>query len=104
MRRSRRRPGPPFRPLSPSPCVPARRSSRSHHILSGKEEGRRSSCDNSCVDSAELAINGGPKVRKRPYPPWPAPGAEDAEAVTEVLRSGKLTQLTGGAVAACAAA
>ena len=52
------------------------------------------------MDSEELAINGGPKVRERPYPPWPAPGVDDVEAVTEVLSSGKLTQLTGGAVAA----
>jgi len=50
--------------------------------------------------SEELAINGGPKVRTRPYPPWPVLGNEDVEAVAEVLRSGKLTQLTGDAVAA----
>lgn len=48
----------------------------------------------------QLAIDGGPKVRERPYPPWPVLGEEDVEAVAEVLRSGKLTQLTGGAVAA----
>jgi perosamine synthetase len=47
-----------------------------------------------------LAINSGPKVRERPYPPWPALGADDVEAAAGVLRSGKLTQLTGGAVAA----
>jgi perosamine synthetase len=52
------------------------------------------------VDSAELAINGGPKVRERPYPPWPVLGDDDVAAVNEVVRSGKLTQLTGGAVAA----
>ncbi len=50
--------------------------------------------------SEELAINGGPKVRERPFPPWPVLGEDDVEAVAEVLRSGKLTQLTGGAVAA----
>ncbi len=50
--------------------------------------------------SEQLAINGGPKVRDRPYPPWPVLGDEDVEAVADVLRSGKLTQLTGGAVAA----
>ncbi len=50
--------------------------------------------------SEELAINGGPKVRERPYPPWPVLGDEDVEAVAEVLRSGRLTQLTSGAVAA----
>src|SRR3990172_1025575 len=48
----------------------------------------------------QLAIDGGPKVRERPYPPWPVLGDEDVEAVAEVLRSGRLTQLTGGAVAA----
>jgi perosamine synthetase len=50
--------------------------------------------------SAELAIKGGPKVRERPYPPWPVLGDEDVEAVGDALRSGKLTQLTGGVVAA----
>jgi len=50
--------------------------------------------------SAGLAINGGPKVRDRPFPRWPVLGDEDVEAVAEVLRSGRLTQLTGGAVAA----
>ncbi len=47
-----------------------------------------------------LALNGGPKVRKGPFPPWPVLGDEDVAAVAEVLRSGRLTQLTGGAVAA----
>jgi len=50
--------------------------------------------------SEELAINGGPKVRERPFPPWPVLGEDDIEAVADVLRSGKLTQLTGGTVAA----
>lgn len=57
-------------------------------------------CDNSRVAKQELAINGGPKVRERPYPPWPTLGDDDFAAVAEVLRSGKLTQLTGGHVAA----
>src|SRR3990172_2473515 len=47
-----------------------------------------------------LAIDGGPKVRTRPFPPWPALGDEDVSAVADVLRSGALTQLSGGAVAA----
>jgi len=47
-----------------------------------------------------LAIDGGPKVRAKPFPPWPALGDEDVSAVAEALRSGGLTQLTGGAVAA----
>ncbi|HET9477329.1 MAG TPA: DegT/DnrJ/EryC1/StrS family aminotransferase, partial [Dehalococcoidia bacterium] len=50
--------------------------------------------------SEYLAIDGGPKARERPYPPWPVLGDEDVEAVAEVLRSGRLTQLTGDAVAA----
>ncbi len=48
----------------------------------------------------ELAINGGPQVRQKPYPPWPALGDDDIAAVAEVLRAGRLTQLSGGAVAA----
>ena len=48
----------------------------------------------------QLAIDGGPKVRDKPYPPWPVLDEEDIAAVAEVLRSGRLTQLTGGAVAA----
>ncbi len=48
----------------------------------------------------ELAIHGGPKVRNRPYPPWPVLGDDDLAAVADVLRSGHLTQLTGGTVAA----
>jgi perosamine synthetase len=50
--------------------------------------------------SGELAINGGPKVREHPYPPWPVLGDDDIAAVAEVLRSGRLTQLTGDAVVA----
>src|SRR3990170_9098576 len=50
--------------------------------------------------SKELAIGGGPKVRETPYPPWPALGDDDVAAVADVLRSGHLTQLTGGAVGA----
>ncbi len=48
----------------------------------------------------KLAIDGGPKVREAPFPPWPALGDEDVAVVADVLRSGRLTQLTGGAVAA----
>lgn len=46
-----------------------------------------------------LAINGGPKVRNEPFPPWPVMGDDDAAAVADALRSGHLTQLTGGHVA-----
>jgi len=56
------------------------------------------------VDSAKLAIEGGPKVREEPFPPWPVLGDEDTAAVAGVLRSGRLTQLTGDAVAAFEAA
>ena len=47
-----------------------------------------------------LAIRGGPKVRDKPYPPWPVLGDDDIAAAAGILRSGRLTQLTGGAVAA----
>jgi len=50
--------------------------------------------------SEQLAINGGPRVRDRPYPPWPVLSDQDVEAVAEVMQSGRLTQLTGEAVAA----
>ena len=51
-----------------------------------------------------LAIHGGPKVRQRPFPPWPALGEDDVAAVADVLRSARLTQLTGDAVSAFEAA
>ncbi len=52
------------------------------------------------MSAEKLAIEGGPKVREAPFPPWPALGDEDIAAVADVLRSGRLTQLTGGSVAA----
>jgi perosamine synthetase len=52
------------------------------------------------MNDGQLAIEGGPRVRERPYPPWPALSEADVAAVAEVMRSGGLTQLTGGAVAA----
>ena len=39
-------------------------------------------------------------MRDRPFPPWPLLSDDDIAAVADVLRSGRLTQLTGGAVAA----
>jgi perosamine synthetase len=48
----------------------------------------------------ELALDGGQPVRATPLPPWPVLGEEDIAAVAEALRSGRLTQLTGGTVAA----
>ena len=44
--------------------------------------------------TSPLAIDGGTPVRTAPLP-WPAPGAEEIAAVTEVLRSGKLNYWTG---------
>jgi len=38
--------------------------------------------------SAALAINGGPKVRERPFPAWPVWDQADEEALLQVLRSG----------------
>jgi perosamine synthetase len=49
--------------------------------------------------SEKLAIDGGPKTRSEPFPPWPALGEDDVAAVAEALRSGGLTQLTAGKVA-----
>ncbi|RPI32707.1 MAG: DegT/DnrJ/EryC1/StrS family aminotransferase, partial [Chloroflexota bacterium] len=38
---------------------------------------------------SELAILGGPKTRKEPYPVWPVWDERELEAVTEVIRSGR---------------
>jgi perosamine synthetase len=46
----------------------------------------------------KLAIDGGPKTRREPFPRWPLLGPEDIAAVAEVLDSGKLTQLSGRSV------
>jgi dTDP-4-amino-4,6-dideoxygalactose transaminase len=43
----------------------------------------------------ELAINGGPKVRTRPFPAYRTIGREEEEAVIEVLRSGVLSRFLG---------
>ncbi|MDO8963143.1 MAG: DegT/DnrJ/EryC1/StrS family aminotransferase [Coriobacteriia bacterium] len=43
-----------------------------------------------------LAIDGGRPVRTTPLPPWPAPGDAEVEAVTAVLRSGRINYWTGG--------
>ncbi len=50
------------------------------------------------MSASDLAIDGGPKTRNDPFPPWPVLGPDDAMAASEVLRSGQLTQLTGGYV------
>ncbi|HEY5638891.1 MAG TPA: DegT/DnrJ/EryC1/StrS family aminotransferase [Dehalococcoidia bacterium] len=50
------------------------------------------------MSASDLAIDGGPKTRSDPFPSWPVLGPKDAMAASEVLRSGQLTQLTGGFV------
>lgn len=50
------------------------------------------------MSTSQLAINGGPKTRENPFPPWPVLGYNDGAAAAEALRSGHLTQLTGGYV------
>jgi len=40
---------------------------------------------------AKLALSGGEKIRKTPFPPHPMIGEEEKQAVTEVLESGKLS-------------
>jgi len=43
----------------------------------------------------KLAVDGGPRTRTEPFPPWPVFDWDDGAAVAETLRSGHLTQLTG---------
>lgn len=43
----------------------------------------------------KLAINGGPKVRTKPFAPWPYFWEEEKKAVVEVLDSGKVNYWTG---------
>ena len=38
---------------------------------------------------SKLAVNGGPRVRTKPFHPWPVVTDEIVEDVTEVARSGK---------------
>lgn len=45
--------------------------------------------------SRTLAIDGGTPLRRDPMPPWPCPGEEEIEAVTAVLRSGRINYWTG---------
>jgi hypothetical protein len=44
---------------------------------------------------SELAINGGPKVRTDPFPPWPHFFDDEIEEVQKVLREGKVNYWTG---------
>jgi dTDP-4-amino-4,6-dideoxygalactose transaminase len=52
-----------------------------------------------CLDKApvagELAIHGGPPVRRTPLPTWPRFDEQDAAAVGEVLLSGRVNYWTG---------
>jgi perosamine synthetase len=50
------------------------------------------------VKPEKLALHGGPKVRSRPFPPWPDYGEEEIEAAVEVLRSGHLARQSGSQV------
>ncbi len=43
----------------------------------------------------KLAINGGEKVAKEPFPMWPSISEKGIEKVTEVLKSGKVNYWTG---------
>jgi dTDP-4-amino-4,6-dideoxygalactose transaminase len=49
----------------------------------------------SCNVNTQLAINGGPKVRTTPFPPWPQFNEDQIKAVETVLRSGKVNYWTG---------
>jgi dTDP-4-amino-4,6-dideoxygalactose transaminase len=42
-----------------------------------------------------LAVTGGPKMRTRPWAPWPQFTPDEIEAAAEVLRSGKINYWTG---------
>jgi len=44
---------------------------------------------------APLAIDGGPAVRKRPFAPWPSFSQDEIDAVTRVLKSGRVNYWTG---------
>ena len=44
---------------------------------------------------APLAVEGGPAVRSRPFAPWPSFSQDELDAVTRVLRSGKVNYWTG---------
>ena len=46
----------------------------------------------------KLAIDGGSRTRNEPFPPWPHFEWDDGAAVSETLRSGRLTQITGSYV------
>ncbi|HZC27355.1 MAG TPA: DegT/DnrJ/EryC1/StrS aminotransferase family protein [Actinopolymorphaceae bacterium] len=45
--------------------------------------------------TAELAVAGGPALRKEPFPPWPVFADDEIAAVVDVLRSGRVNYWTG---------
>ena len=45
--------------------------------------------------SGKLAIDGGPKVRTRPYPAWPHFFEDEMREVQKVLEEGKVNYWTG---------
>jgi dTDP-4-amino-4,6-dideoxygalactose transaminase len=50
---------------------------------------------NERLPESNLAIDGGPRVRTREFAPWPSLSQDEVEAVSVVLRSGKLNYWTG---------
>jgi dTDP-4-amino-4,6-dideoxygalactose transaminase len=46
----------------------------------------------------KLAVLGGPKVRKTPFPSWPVIGSNDEQAWMEVLRKGRWNRTSGNQV------
>lgn len=51
-----------------------------------------------CADrslTSQLAADGGHPIRSSPFPPWPYLEAEEVDAATKVLQSGKLNYWTG---------
>lgn len=47
-----------------------------------------------------LAIDGGPRVRREPFPPWPVFAPDEIDAATQVLASGRVNYWTGDECAA----
>lgn len=45
--------------------------------------------------SSNLAIDGGPRLRVQQFAPWPSFGADEIEAITSVVQSGKVNYWTG---------
>jgi len=45
---------------------------------------------------SQLAINGGPKIRRKNFPKYNTIGEEEIQSVVEVMKTGKLSQFIGG--------